>query len=417
VNGQPSPAPDGSALDALRQARASQLAGRRRSLPVVLAVIAGVVYVSAREHPGIGLHGASLVFSVGLAGVLVGGAGVRQTILAHRAPARVYGPWLALALASSLLLVCVQPTGAGAGACVMIVTIAMAAGVIRGRLGFAVIAAVLAVFAVAEAASRHAQHQKEPGFLVGGFSFVALFLLALLLWRFRTQEEQTRRLLVQMEQTRDAELRAAALAERQQLARDMHDVLAHSLSGLAVRLEGARLLAVSDPGDARLAGAIDEAHQLAKSGLAEARQAIGMLRDDELPGPGRLAALAAGFWQDTGVPCRFSEAGNPRELGSAVKVALYRVTQEALTNIRKHACPERVEVRLRYRPEEVSLAIRDFAADVGPEPGATSGPRGAEVPGSGYGLTGMRERAELLGGTLAAGPADGGFLVLLRVPA
>ena len=78
-------------------------------------------------------------------------------------------------------------------------------------------------------------------------------------------------------------LRAAALAERQRLARDMHDVLAHSLSGLLLQLEGARLLAVSDPGDERLAGTIDRAHELARSGLDEARRAIGMLRDDELP--------------------------------------------------------------------------------------------------------------------------------------
>ena len=108
-----------------------------------------------------------------------------------------------------------------------------------------------------------------------------------------------------MEETRDAELRAAALAERQRLAREMHDVLAHSLSGLVVQLEGARLLALSDPTDGRLAATIDRAHQLARSGLDEARQAIGMLRDDELPGPDKLAALARSFEADSGVPCRY----------------------------------------------------------------------------------------------------------------
>ena len=101
---------------------------------------------------------------------------------------------------------------------------------------------------------------------------------------------------------RGAELRAAALAERQRLARDMHDVLAHSLSGLLLQLEGARLLALSDPADDRLAGTIDRAHELAKSGLEEARRAIGMLRDDELPGPDQLAALTAAFEADAGVP-------------------------------------------------------------------------------------------------------------------
>ena len=175
-----------------------------------------------------------------------------------------------------------------------------------------------------------------------------------------------------MEESRDAELRAAALSERQRLAREMHDVLAHSLSGLVVQLEGARLLALSDPADGRLAATIDRAHQLARSGLDEARRAISMLRDDELPGPDKLAALARSFQADTGLPCQYTEVGNPAELRPASKLALYRVTQEALTNIRKHAHPERVEVRLEYLPGEVSLVVEDFlAADASRRPPST----------------------------------------------
>jgi signal transduction histidine kinase len=132
-----------------------------------------------------------------------------------------------------------------------------------------------------------------------------------------------------------------------------------------------------------------------------------MLRDDELPGPDRLAALAAAFEADTGVPCRFTASGPPRELDSAVRLALYRVTQEALTNVRKHAHPDRVEVRLEYLPDEVSLAVEDSARNLVDLPALNEG---------GYGLTGMRERAELLGGTLAAAPTGTGFVVLLRVP-
>jgi signal transduction histidine kinase len=81
----------------------------------------------------------------------------------------------------------------------------------------------------------------------------------------------------------------------------------------------------------RNAGTIDRAHELARSGLNEARRAIGMLRDDELPGPDRLAALTQAFRTDTGVPARLTSTGTPRELASAVRLALYRVTQEALT--------------------------------------------------------------------------------------
>ena len=123
---------------------------------------------------------------------------------------------------------------------------------------------------------------------------------------------QIERLLLDLERTQDAEVRAAALAERQRLAREMHDVLAHSLSGLTLQLEGARLLAVEDSADARLTDAIERAHHLAKSGLQEARRAIGMLRDDELPGPERLAGLAAEFQRDSGLPCEFAVACTAR---------------------------------------------------------------------------------------------------------
>jgi DNA-binding CsgD family transcriptional regulator len=78
-----------------------------------------------------------------------------------------------------------------------------------------------------------------------------------------------------------------------------------------------------------------------------------------LPDPDRLAALTAAFEADTGVPARFASSRTPRELASAVRLALYRVTQEALTNVRKHARPERVEVRLDYLPDEVTLAVED----------------------------------------------------------
>ena len=230
----------------------------------------------------------------------------------------------------------------------------------------------------------------------------------MVVWRFRRHDEQSQRLLTQMEETRDAELRAAALAERQRLAREVHDVLAHSLSGLVVQLEGARLLALSDPADGRLAATIDRAHQLARSGLDEARRAIGMLRDDELPGPDKLALLARSFQADTGVSCRYAEAGDPAELRPAVKLALYRVTQEALTNIRKHAHPERVEVRMEYLGGDVSLTVGDFSvSDVKSASTAAIGDSGG-----GYGLTGMRERAELLGGTLTAAPTGRGFRVV-----
>jgi signal transduction histidine kinase len=248
---------------------------------------------------------------------------------------------------------------------------------------------------------------------------LAFFLIAWMFTWNRRMTMQTEALLMQAEQTRDAELRAAALAERQRLARDMHDVLAHTLSGLTLQLEGARLLAQSD-GDPRLAGAVERAHELAKNGLAEARQAISMLHGDELPGPDRLAGLAEAFAADTGIPCQFTSRGALAELRPEVKLALYRVTQEALTNIRKHAHPDHVCVTLEYLTWDVDLAIQDFGAAplVAPGPAGQLGPAGQPgKAGGGFGLAGMRERAELLGGTLTAGPTGDGFRVELRVAA
>ena len=110
---------------------------------------------------------------------------------------------------------------------------------------------------------------------IGGYC-----LITLLAERLRQANLEAEQLLTELEGTRAAEARAAALAERQHLAREMHDVLAHSLSGLMLQLEGARLLAASNPNDPGLPGALERAHQLGKTGLDEARRAIGMLRDE-----------------------------------------------------------------------------------------------------------------------------------------
>ena len=125
------------------------------------------------------------------------------------------------------------------------------------------------------------------------------------------------------------------------------------------------MLAAEDPSDPRLPGIIERAHHLGKSGLEEARRAIGMLRDDELPGPERLAGLAAQFHEVTGIPCQFTISGQAYELPSQARLAVYRVAQEALTNITKHACPERVEMHLGYEPRRTRLTVENFAMDTG----------------------------------------------------
>jgi signal transduction histidine kinase len=389
-------------LAALRQARAARETLLRRMLPIGVGALLIVVVVASRAKPGVGLHDASLGVSLALAGFALAVVTGFFLLAAHRTAGWLLVPVLVLLMASSAALVWLQPDGAGGVG--LLIAVGIAARIVPGRTSVALLTVCLAFLL----ASPRVHHQGTWQLLLNALPLAAIYIIVLFGRRIRLQEAQTERLLIELEESRGAELRAAALAERQRLARDMHDVLAHSLSGLLLQLEGARLLALANPADERLAGTIDRAHELARSGLDEARRAIGMLRDDELPGPDRLAALTASFQADTGVPARFTSSGAPRALASAVRLALYRVAQEALTNVRKHARPARVEVRLEYLKDEVSLAVEDMAGHLVAAPAACDG---------GYGLTGMRERAELLGGTLTAAPTDTGFLVRLRVPA
>ena len=240
---------------------------------------------------------------------------------------------------------------------------------------------------------------------------VAFYLVARFGRSAAAAHEQTRRLLVELQASRNAEAEAAMLRERSRLARDMHDVLAHSLSGLMLQLEGARMLSTQPDANGQLPPALDRAHQLARAGLEEARRAIGALRDEDLPGPDGLKRLTADFEQDSNVHTSLQISGAARELDSETALTIYRVAQEALTNIRKHAAPDRVEMSLRYDPDGTRLTVGDHAQT----------PAAAELPSrrdsSGYGLTGMRERAELLGGALSADHTPDGFRVELWIPA
>ena len=253
---------------------------------------------------------------------------------------------------------------------------------------------------------------RSAGMIAGTeLGIVAFYLVARFGRSAAAAHEQTRRLLVELQASRNAEAEAAMLRERSRLARDMHDVLAHSLSGLMLQLEGARMLSAQPDANGQLPPALDRAHHLARAGLDEARRAIAALRDEDLPGPDGLKQLTADFEQDSNVHTSLQISGTPRELDSETSLTIYRVAQEALTNIRKHAAPDRVEMSLRYDPDGTRLTVCDHAQT----------PAAAELPSrrdsSGYGLTGMRERAELLGGSLSADHTPDGFRVELWIPA
>lgn len=212
---------------------------------------------------------------------------------------------------------------------------------------------------------------------------------------------------VAQEATRRAEAANAVLAERSHIAREIHDILAHSLSAQLVHLEGARLLLSRDGDRLQALDRVERARNLARSGLEETRRALATLRG-EIPEPREaLAELAEEFYASTGRPCDVQVTGAPRELSPQAGLAVVRTAQEALTNVRKHAPGARAQVTLRYLPDRVELEVTD-----------TGGTESViEVGGGGYGLVGMRERAELIDGTLVTGPDGAGFRVSLQVPA
>ncbi|HEX3705459.1 MAG TPA: sensor histidine kinase [Mycobacteriales bacterium] len=216
---------------------------------------------------------------------------------------------------------------------------------------------------------------------------------------------RNRELSDELRDSREAEQRNAIAAERARLGRELHDVLAHTLSSLSLHLESTRVLAKSRKVDAEVMARLDRAVSLARTGLEEARDAVGTLRDDALPGPTRLPQLVADFGRDSGIEAKFSETGTPGPLDPEARVALFRAAQEALTNVAKHAAASRVDVTLAWDEATVVLRVTDDGR------GAAAAP-----PGGGNGLRGMRERAELAGGHVDAGAQADGYVVEVRLP-
>ncbi|MET8980013.1 histidine kinase [Streptomyces sp. NPDC004539] len=190
-----------------------------------------------------------------------------------------------------------------------------------------------------------------------------------------------------------AEARAAVLTERGRIARDVHDVLAHSLAGINMQLELAD--ALIDTGDLdRVREAHDKAHSLVKESLKQAQWTVHALREDSLPLVESLTAMI----ESSGHRDVLTVTGTVRELPAQVTQNLLRIAQEALTNAARHAPGGDVAVLLAFAPESTALSVRN-----GPAARAADG-----GVGSGMGLIGMRERVALLGGTITAGPVTQG---------
>jgi signal transduction histidine kinase len=242
----------------------------------------------------------------------------------------------------------------------------------------------------------HALQEPDAGsfdWVYGVFYFGGAFLLGRAIRRRALRAEER--------------VRAAAVDERSRMARDLHDVISHSVGVMVVQAGAARLALDGDPAAARRS--IEEVELTGRRTLDELRRLLGVLRADvpeRAPQPG-LSALGALVEQirNTGLPVELELDGERRALSPGLELAAFRIVQEALTNVIKHAPGARTRVRVALEAEELVLEIEND--------GHVNG-----ASGVGYGLAGMRERAAMYGGSLEAGPRpDGRFRVLARLPA
>lgn len=203
----------------------------------------------------------------------------------------------------------------------------------------------------------------------------------------------------------------AIARERGRIARELHDVVAHCLSIIAVQAGAAEQVVETDPVKARQAMlAVREQSQQA---MVEMRRLVGLMRttpaddnpaDPPQPRLGQLDTLI-GQLRDAGLAVTLERTGRVRALPHGVELCAFRIVQEALTNVVKHAGPVTTTVRLDYGPDQLHIIVAD------------TGARGAEEPGIGHGLLGMRERVAIYGGMITAGPdPDGGFVLDARLP-
>lgn len=206
--------------------------------------------------------------------------------------------------------------------------------------------------------------------------------------------------------------RQAVLEERARIARELHDVVAHHMSVVALQAEAAPYKIADLPPAAQ--GTFEVIRDAAREALAETRRVVGLLREDtdspeRLPQPGlaRLDGLLDGARQ-AGITVDSALVGMPRPIAAGVDLSAYRIVQEALSNATRYARGSHVGVEIRYGADRLTVAVTNDGGAATPAASHTDG---------GHGLVGMRERVAMLGGTLSAGPREeGGFAVVAELP-
>ena len=247
--------------------------------------------------------------------------------------------------------------------------------------------------------------------ITGTMLFIASVLGLLLAWTVGALVRVGLRARGNAEAQRRAEARATAEFERNRIARDMHDVVAHSLAVVIAQADGARYAAASDP--AAASASLQTISTTARSALSDVRMLLTQLRHSEGEGPQPTVAeldVLYGQVRAAGVDLRVDvDPAPPGEPPAAVQIAVYRILQEALTNAMRHGAGGTVEVFLAWLPDRVEVRVTNPLS-----------PAGMEAPGAprsgGHGLICMRERAQLMGGAIEVGPAGHRFVVSATLP-
>ena len=252
---------------------------------------------------------------------------------------------------------------------------------------------------------------EHTGEYVGAVTAVVLPVLAGRLVRHhRAQTHQLQQLTAELERERERTALMAVAEERARIARELHDVVAHGLSVIAIQADGAEAALEKDPELARKP--LQAIRRSAEEALGEMRRLLGVLREADTgaelapqPGLAQLPALVDRA-RAAGLPVTLHVEGTPRPLHASLDLSAFRIVQEALTNVHKHAAGAPATVRVVWRRDMLGLQVRD-----------TGTGRRVVVNGDGHGLVGMRERVKLHGGELRAGAMPGGgFEVTAKLP-
>jgi signal transduction histidine kinase len=331
-------------------------------------------------------------------GLTMAGAAVALMFTADEHPVRTRTVAVVVATVLGLACVLIGPSGLGE------VPVFVAAGTIafpiaRGPGRLFVLADTIAVAAVVGFVSHS---------LVGVLAGLGIPLLAQRGAERRAliaSRDEAHALLAEVQAGREAEAQTVALRERARIARELHDVLAHSLAGLSVQLQALRAVAAREQVGPAVLEPLDRSAALAREGLAEARAAVGALRDPVGLGVDAIPALVERHPGAVTLQIDGEPVPVPAEAGHAV----YRAVQEALTNAARYAPGAEVTVTLTYAATGLTVHV----ADTGLPPGRTA----VAGQGTGLGLAGMDERVRDVGGTLSAGPSpDSGWQVRIELP-